>query len=101
MSVFFDHSRHTVWVSKVAAQLDVLAFKGTEQLSEPFSYCVEFTSTDLDLAAESMLGKTASFSLHAPPQTLPLLNATPPKIKPLRTLHGVITHFARLSGSND
>ncbi|MBO0494152.1 type VI secretion system Vgr family protein [Pseudomonas sp. Marseille-Q1929] len=101
MSVFFDHSRHTVWVSKVAAQLDVLAFEGNEQLSQPFTYCVEFTSPDLDLAADSMLGKTASFSLHAPPQTLPLLNVTPPKIKPLRTLHGVVTHFARQSGSND
>ncbi|MCR4540906.1 hypothetical protein NUV89_21195, partial [Pseudomonas sp. 18.1.10] len=76
MSVFFDHSRHTVWVSKVAAQLDVLAFKGEERLSQPFSYRVEFTSTDLDLAADSMLGKTASFSLHAPPQKLPLLSLT-------------------------
>ena len=68
----FDHSRHTMWVSTVAAQLDVLAFEGNEQLSQPFTYRVEFTSPDLDLAAESMLGKTASFSLHAPPQTLPL-----------------------------
>ena len=101
MSVFFDHSRHTVWVSKVAAQLDVLAFEGNEQLSQSFTYCVEFTSTDLDLAAESMLGKPASFSLHAPPQTLPLLSVTPPKIKPLRVLHGVVTAFARQSGSND
>ena len=100
-SPFFDHSRHTLWVSTVAAQLDVLAFIGEERLSQPFTYRAEFTSPDLDLAANSMLGNTASFSLHAPPQTLPLLNATPPKIKPLRTLHGVITHFAHLSGSND
>ena len=97
----FDHSRHTLWVSKVVAQLDVLAFEGEERLSQPFSYRVEFTSPELDLAADSMLGKTASFSLHAPPQMLPLLNVTPPKIKPLRTLHGVVTHFARQSGSND
>ena len=96
---FFDHSRHTVWVSNVAAQLDVLAFEGEERLSQPFIYRVELTSPDL--AADSMLGKTAGFSLHAPPQTLPLLNVIPPKIKPLCTLHGVVTHFARQSGSND
>jgi type VI secretion system secreted protein VgrG len=101
MSVFFDHSRHTLWVSNVAAQLDVLAFEGNEQLSQPFTYRVEFTSPDLDLAAESMLGKPASFSLRAPPQTLPLLSVTPPKINPLRVLHGVVTAFARQSGSND
>ena len=99
--LFFDHSRHILWVSNVAAPLDVLAFNGQEQLSQPFTYRVEFTSPDLDLAAESMLGKPASFSLHAPPQTLPLLSVTPPKIKPLRVLHGVVTAFARQSGSND
>ena len=99
--LFFDHSRHTLWVSNVAAPLDVLAFNGQEQLSQPFTYRVEFTSPDLDLAADSMLGKPASFSLHAPAQKFPLLGMTPPKIKPLRTLHGVVTHFARQSGSND
>ena len=98
---FFDHSRHTLRVRNLAALLDVLAFEGEERLGQPFTYRVEFTSTDLDLAADSMLGKTASFSLHAPPQKLPLLSLTPPKIKPLRTLHGVVTHFARQSGSND
>ncbi|WP_226457853.1 type VI secretion system Vgr family protein, partial [Pseudomonas sp. AF03-9] len=81
--------------------LDVLAFEGEEQLSQPFKYRIEFTSPDLDLAADSILGHQASFSLHALPQKLPLLSLSPPKIKPLRTLHGVVTTFARQSGSND
>ncbi|MBD9461241.1 type VI secretion system tip protein VgrG [Pseudomonas sp. PDM05] len=101
MSVFFDHSRHTLRVNNVAAPLEVLAFEGKEGLSQPFKYRIEFTSPDLDLAADSILGHQASFSLHAPPQKLPLLSLSPPKIKPLRVLHGVVTAFARRSGSND
>ncbi|WP_454843567.1 type VI secretion system Vgr family protein [Pseudomonas gorinensis] len=101
MLTFFDHSRHTLSVHNVNAHLDVLAFEGQERLSEPFSYRIEFTSTEPDLAAETLLGKDACFSLHAPPQKLPLLSLTPPPIKPLRTLHGVVTGFKRQSGSND
>ena len=101
MQVFFDHSRHTLSVRKVQARLDVLAFVGTEHLSQPFSYSVEFTSTECDLAAESLLGQDASFSLHAPAQTLPLLGLSPPPIKPLRTQYGVVTGFKRQSGSKD
>lgn len=101
MLTFFDHSRHTLWVRNVAASLDVLAFEGQERLSESFAYHIEFTSTERDLAAETLLGKDARFSLHTPPKKLPLLGLTPPPIKPLRTLHGVITRFKRQSGSND
>ena len=100
-SVFFDHCRHTLWVRNVPASLDVLAFEGQERLSEPFSYHIEFTSTERDLPAETLLGQDVCFSLHAPPKKLPLLVLTPPPIKPLRTLHGVITSFKRQSGSND
>ena len=66
-SVFFDHSRFKLSVRNVEARLEVLAFEGQEHLSQPFTYCVEFTSTERDLAAESLLGQNASFSLHAPP----------------------------------
>ncbi|MGF6098829.1 type VI secretion system Vgr family protein [Pseudomonas sp. 18175] len=101
MQTFFDHSRHTLRVRNLNAQLDVLSFEGHEQLSQPFNYCVKFTSTERDLAADSLLGQDAHFSLHAPPQKLPLLSLNPPPIKPLRTLYGVVTGFKRLSGSND
>ena len=98
---FFDHSRHTLSVRNVEARLDVLAFEGQEHLSQPFSYRVEFTSTELDLAAESLLGQDASFSLHPTPQKLPVVGLSAPEVKPLRTLHGVVTGFKRQSGSND
>jgi type VI secretion system secreted protein VgrG len=60
---------------------------------------VEFTSTEHDLAPQQLLGQDACFSLHAPAKKLTFLD--PPDVKPLRTLHGVISGFKRLSGSND
>jgi len=100
---FFDHSRHALVVHGLAAPLDVLAFEGEEQLSQPFLYRIEFTSLDRDIAADQILGKSAQFSLHAAPHTLPkAIRGLPvPKVQALRTLHGVITGFKRLSGSAD
>ncbi|SNT57074.1 type VI secretion system secreted protein VgrG, partial [Pseudomonas delhiensis] len=98
---FFDHSRHTVTVDGQRALLDVLAFSGTEALSETFCYAIEVTSPNLDIAADSMLGKDASFSLRAAPPSVSIRGFTPPPVAPLRTLHGVITRFKRLSASRD
>ncbi len=98
---FFDHSRHTLSVRNLDAPLDVLAFEGREALSQPFRYRVEFTSTERDLPAERLLGQDASFSLFPPPTPLPFAGLSVPPARPLRTLHGVITGFRRLSGSND
>jgi len=101
MPVFFDHSHHKLWVRNLEAHLDVLAFKGEEHLSQPFTYTVEFTSTEQDITAEELLCKDASFSLYAAKQP-PIFKGLPlPEITPLRTLHGVITAFKRLSASVD
>ncbi|WP_433735877.1 type VI secretion system tip protein VgrG [Pseudomonas putida] len=100
--VFFDHSRHKLQVEDLDAHLDVLAFSGEEHLSQPFSYSIEFTCAEQDLAAEQLLGRHASFSLHAVPVKLPVMSwEPPPPIKPLRILHGVITSLQRLSASRD
>nr|WP_186357310.1 type VI secretion system tip protein VgrG [Pseudomonas veronii] len=88
-------------VRNIEARLDVLAFEGHEHLSQPFTYRVEFTSTERDLAAETLLGQDARFSLHAAPQKPPASGFSAPAVKPLRTLHGVVTGFKRQSGSND
>ncbi|RON51536.1 type VI secretion system Vgr family protein [Pseudomonas frederiksbergensis] len=101
LQTFFDHSRHTLNVRNVEARLDVLTFEGEERLSQPFIYRVEFTCTERDLPADALLGQDASFSLHAAPQTVPLTGLSTPEVKPLRTLHGVVTGFKRQSGSND
>ena len=98
---FFDHSLHKLKVYGVDALLDVLAFEGTEALSQPFNYQVEFTCADGDIGAETMLGKSARFSLFGSAQPLPIRGLNLPPIKPLRVLNGVITGFKRLSGSAD
>ncbi|EJN27386.1 Rhs element Vgr protein [Pseudomonas sp. GM78] len=99
--IFFNHSHHKLWVRDLATHLDVLAFHGEERLSQPFTYHVEFTSTEQDLAAEHLLGKDASFSLYAAKQP-PVIKGLPtPEINPLRTLNGVITGLKRLSASVD
>ncbi|CAM3920987.1 putative type VI secretion system protein VgrGA [Pseudomonas reidholzensis] len=101
LGCFFDHSQHQLKVRGLAASLDVLTFNGQEGLSQPFKYTVEFTSIAQDIAVEQMLGRDASFTLHAPPQKLPMLGFSLPPVKPLRALHGVITGLKRLSGSRD
>ncbi|WP_447749089.1 type VI secretion system Vgr family protein [Pseudomonas nicosulfuronedens] len=101
LRTFFDHSRHSLGVYGVEPALDVLAFTGAEGLSQPFAYRIELTSPAKDLDANDFLGKDASFSLRAPPEQLGIPGYTPPIAPPLRTLHGTITGFSRLSGSRD
>ncbi|BCG27723.1 type IV secretion protein Rhs [Pseudomonas tohonis] len=98
---FFDHSRHRLQVGELDVGLDVLAFVGDETLSQPFTYQVEFTSSQRDLPSRRIVGQPASFSLFAPPKPVPFAGLGVPPAQPLRTLHGVVTGFRRISGSND
>lgn len=70
LRTFFDHSRQKLWGRDVDPLLDVLAFQGEEILSQPFTYRMDFTCTQHDLAADQLLGRAASFSLHGAPQKL-------------------------------
>ncbi|EGO3801228.1 TPA: type VI secretion system tip protein VgrG, partial [Escherichia coli] len=87
---FFDHAHHKLKIRGLQSPVDVLTFEGREQLSTPFRYDIQFTSSDKAIAPESVLMQDGAFSLTAPPvQTA------------LRTLHGVITGFKHLSSSQD
>ena len=91
----FDHSHHKLKIRGLKSPVDVLTFTGREQLSAPFRYDIEFTSTDKTIAPESVLMQDGAFSLSAPPvQGMPVQTA-------LRTLHGIITGFKLLSSSRD
>ncbi|MDL7770348.1 contractile injection system protein, VgrG/Pvc8 family, partial [Escherichia coli] len=91
----FDHSHHKLKIRGLKSPADVLTFTGHEQLSSPFRYDIEFTSTDKAIEPESVLMQDGAFSLTAPPvQGMPVQTA-------LRTLHGVITSFKHLSSSQD
>ncbi|HDK0561617.1 TPA: type VI secretion system tip protein VgrG [Escherichia coli] len=91
----FDHSHHKLKIRGLKSPVDVLTFTGHEQLSSPFRYDIQFTSSDKAIAPESVLMQDDAFSLTAPPvQGMPVQTA-------LRTLHGVITGFKHLSSSQD
>ncbi|EFO1259508.1 type VI secretion system tip protein VgrG [Escherichia coli] len=91
----FDHSHHTLKIRGLQSPVDVLTFEGREQLSTPFRYDIQFTSSDKAITPESVLMQDGAFSLTAPPvQGMPVQ-------APLRTLYGVITGFKHLSSSQD
>ncbi|HAG7312254.1 TPA: type VI secretion system tip protein VgrG, partial [Escherichia coli] len=88
-------SHHKLKIRGLKSPADVLTFTGHEQLSSPFRYDIEFTSTNKAITPESVLMQDGAFSLTAPPvQGMPVQTA-------LRTLHGVITSFKHLSSSQD
>lgn len=91
----FDHSHHKLKIRGLQSPVDVLTFSGREQLSEPFRYDIEFTSSDKTIAPESVLMQDGAFSLTAP------VMLGMPVQPPLRTLYGVITGFKQLSASRD
>ncbi|MGU4808237.1 type VI secretion system tip protein VgrG [Escherichia coli] len=91
----FDHSHHKLKIRGLKSPADVLTFTGHEQLSSPFRYDIEFTSTNKAITPESVLMQDGAFSLSAPP-----VQGMPVQV-PLRTLHGVITGFKHLSSSQD
>ena len=103
--LMFDHSHHVLKVWDNTAPLDVLAFTGEEHLSQPYRYTIEFTSSAKDIQPAQMLMQDATFTLNATPNALASLGAalsmTPPVMQAVRTVHGVIQRFKRLSTSRD
>ncbi len=99
--VLFDHSRHRLSIRRFDEPLDVLAFEGEEQLSQCFTYRIEFTSPSPDIAAEQVLGHSASFSLYPLPEKPAYRGAQVLPPEPLRIVYGVITALRRLSASRD
>ncbi|WP_342753962.1 type VI secretion system tip protein VgrG [Pantoea sp. MBD-2R] len=93
----FSHNHHQLSVKGCEAELDVLAFEGDEALSTPFSYRIEFTSSDHAISKEMMLMKAASLTLQAPEY----LGSGIKVQQAVRTLQGVVSGFERLSTSKD
>ncbi|KAF6659716.1 type VI secretion system tip protein VgrG [Pantoea sp. EKM101V] len=93
----FSHNHHLLAVKGCTAEPDVLAFEGDEALSKPFSYRIEFTSSDHAISKEMMLMKTGSLTLQAPVDQGCGIRVQ----QAVRTLQGVVTGFERLSTSKD
>ncbi len=93
----FSHSHHLLSVKGCESAPDVLAFEGSEALSTPFSYRIEFTSSDHAISQEMMLMKAASLTLQAPVDQGYGIRIQ----QAVRVIQGVVTGFARLGTSED
>ncbi|MCS2163734.1 type VI secretion system tip protein VgrG [Scandinavium sp. H11S7] len=97
LPIRFSHNHHLLAVNGCNSDLDVLAFEGLEALSKPFSYRVEFTSSDHGICREVMLMRPASLTLQAPVD-----QGYGIKIQqPVRVMQGVVSGFERLNTSED
>lgn len=93
----FSHNHNLLKVRGATSLLDVLCFEGQEELSNPYSYSIEFTCTDKTLDANELLMKRASLTLQAKVDQ----GFGHKVMQPVRVIEGVVTGFERLSSSRD
>ncbi|MFS3596834.1 type VI secretion system Vgr family protein, partial [Citrobacter braakii] len=85
-------NRYSLTLPSCPHALDVVRFEGLEQLSVLYHYSVRFTCSASELTANMILNQPALLIMKGGA----LLNAIPVKF-----VHGVVTHFRRLTGSHD
>ncbi|TCV96844.1 DUF2345 domain-containing protein [Biostraticola tofi] len=85
-------NRYSLNIPSCPYPLDVEGFEGLEQMSVLYHYTIRFTSLYPDLTADMMLSKSVTLNMGVGE----LLNPVVGKV-----VHGVVTHFRRLTGSRD
>jgi type VI secretion system secreted protein VgrG len=85
-------NRYSLTIPSCPYPLDVENFEGLEQMSVLYHYTIKFTTPPLELTADMFLNKPATLSMGLGD----LLNPVTGKV-----VHGVVTHFRRISGSHD
>ena len=85
-------NRYQLNIPSCHSSLDVEDFCGTESLSLLYRYDISFTSIDKNIDASQMLSKPATLTMG----TGMLAMLTGQKV-----VHGVVTHFERISSSAD
>jgi len=85
-------NRYRLDIPSCTASLDVEEFSGKEFMSELYHYDIIFTSSDQNISSAQLLTKPATLTMG----TGPLMGLTGQKV-----VHGVVTHFKRISGSRD
>ncbi|EGQ5301054.1 type VI secretion system Vgr family protein [Enterobacter hormaechei subsp. hormaechei] len=85
-------NRYRLDIPSCPSPLDVEDFSGIENLSRIYRYDIIFTSTDKHLDAACFLCK---------PATLTMGGGVLESLTEQKKVHGVITHFRRISGSAD
>lgn len=85
-------NRYRLDIPSCTAPLDVETFSGKEFMSELYYYQVIFTSSNQNISSAQLLTKPVTLTM----ETGPLMGLTGQKV-----VHGVVTHFKRISGSRD
>lgn len=85
-------NRYRLDIPSCTAPLDVETFSGKEFMSELYYYQVIFTSSNQNISSAQLLTKPVTLTMG----TGPLMGLTGQKV-----VHGVVTHFKRISGSRD
>lgn len=85
-------NRYRLDIPSCTASLDVETFSGKEFMSELYYYQVIFTSSNQNISSAQLLTKPVTLTMG----TGPLMGLTGQKV-----VHGVVTHFKRISGSRD
>lgn len=85
-------NRYRLEIPTCSSSLDVENFRGNEAISELYNYTVYLTSSDKDIEANDILRK---------PATLIMRTGHLQGLNEQKIVHGVVTHFQRISGSLD
>ncbi len=85
-------NRYRLDIPSCPSLLDVEDFSGVEAMSQLYHYDIRFTSSDLNIDATQLLSKPATLTMGAGPLT---------GLVEQKVVHGVVTHFKRISGSRD
>lgn len=85
-------NRYSLIIPSCFSPLDVEDFNGLEQISVLYHYTIQFTTLHPDLTAELFLNKPATLNMGMGDLLSPVTG---------KVVHGVITHFRRISGSRD
>ncbi|EOC0042102.1 type VI secretion system Vgr family protein, partial [Cronobacter turicensis] len=85
-------NRYRLDIPSCPSLLDVEDFSGFEAMSQLYHYDIRFTSSDLNIDARQMLSK---------PATLTMGGGNLLALDERKVVHGVVTHFKRISGSRD
>ncbi|KQR76124.1 type VI secretion protein Vgr [Burkholderia sp. Leaf177] len=94
---------YSLRISKQPAAISVLSFEGTETISEPYHFEIEFTSTRARIPIAEVLGKRAKFAIEPIDPSAGLAAELAARVAkpPERLISGIITSFDELSSSTD
>lgn len=90
-------NRYRLDVQSCDVYLDVESFTGQEEISYGYRYKIDFTCANKDIDAKTMLRRSTTLTMQTAGVLVPGMSM--PHVQ--KVVHGVVTHFTRLTGSAD